>query len=132
MPEGTFGLIVLGSGTGGYAVALRAAELGKRVALVERDDRLGGTCLLRGCIPSRALLESASIMDHVNRSEEWGIGAFGHPDWPRVVASEHCIVEKMMWRLSGLMKARGIEGIEGTGNTAAGLAAMVYGRRLSP
>ena len=76
----SFDIIILGSGTGGYACALRAAELGKRVALVEKDDRLGGTCLLRGCIPSKALLESASVMEHVNRSEECGIRASGEVD----------------------------------------------------
>ena len=80
MADDVFDVVVLGSGTGGYAAALRAAELGKRVALVERDSRLGGTCLLRGCIPSKALLESASVMDRVNRSEEWGIKASGEPD----------------------------------------------------
>src|SRR5207245_3191711 len=88
MPEATYDLIVLGSGTGGYAAALRAAELGKRVALVERDQRLGGTCLLRGCIPSKALLESASVMDHVKRADEWGIKASGEPDWSKVLETE--------------------------------------------
>src|SRR5206468_6281784 len=62
MADEAYDLIVMGSGTGGYATALRAAELDKRVAIVERADRLGGTCLLRGCIPSKALLESASVM----------------------------------------------------------------------
>src|SRR5439155_15976764 len=92
MAEDAFDVVVLGSGTGGYAVALRAAELGKRVALVEKDERLGGTCLLRGCIPSKALLESASVMDHVNRSEEWGIKASGEPDWPKVLETKAHIV----------------------------------------
>ena len=54
-----YDVAVIGAGTGGYSAALRAAELGKRVAIVERDDRLGGTCLLRGCIPTKALLQSA-------------------------------------------------------------------------
>jgi dihydrolipoamide dehydrogenase len=51
-----YDVIVVGAGTGGYSAALRAAELGQRVAIVERDERLGGTCLLRGCIPTKALL----------------------------------------------------------------------------
>src|SRR5204862_650105 len=89
LPEmGTTGdaydVVVIGAGTGGYSAALRAAQLGKRVALVERDDRLGGTCLLRGCIPTKALLQSAAVMDTVNRSEEWGIKAAGEPDWSGV------------------------------------------------
>src|SRR5919198_1904931 len=94
MPDTSYDLVVVGSGTGGYACALRAAELGKRVALVEKDDRLGGTCLLRGCIPSKALLESASVMDRVNRSEEWGIQASGQVDWPKVLDFERHIVDK--------------------------------------
>ena len=60
MPDSSYDVIVLGSGTGGYSCAIRAAELGKKVALVEKDDRLGGTCLLRGCIPTKALLQSAA------------------------------------------------------------------------
>nr|MBA3690601.1 FAD-dependent oxidoreductase [Actinomycetota bacterium] len=80
-----YDVVVIGAGTGGYSAALRAAQLGKRVALVERDDRLGGTCLLRGCIPTKALLQSAAVMDTVNRSEEWGIKASGEPDWAGVV-----------------------------------------------
>jgi dihydrolipoamide dehydrogenase len=111
----TYDVIVLGSGTGGYAAALRSAELGKRVALVERDERLGGTCLLRGCIPSKALLESAAVMDRVNRSEEWGIRATGEVDWPRVLESEQHIVDKKVSGLTGLIKARKIDVIRGTG-----------------
>src|SRR6266498_411009 len=109
MVDDAFDVVVLGSGTGGYATALRSAELGKRVALVERDSRLGGTCLLRGCIPSKALLESAAVMDRVNRSEEWGIKASGEVDWPKVVESERHIVDKKVDGLTGLVKARKIE-----------------------
>src|SRR6059036_2145063 len=113
MADARYDVIVLGSGTGGYAAALRAAELGKRVALVERDDRLGGTCLLRGCIPSKALLESASVMDRINRSEEWGIEASGQVDWPKVLESEQNIVDKKVQGLTGLIKARKIEVVKG-------------------
>src|SRR5438270_11873638 len=81
MADETYDVAVLGSGTGGYSAAPRAAQLGKRVALVEKDDRLGGTCLLRGCIPTKALLQSAAVMDSVNRSTEWGIEASGKPNW---------------------------------------------------
>jgi dihydrolipoamide dehydrogenase len=120
MAEATYDLIVLGSGTGGYATALRAAVLGKRVALVERDSRLGGTCLLRGCIPSKALLESASVMDHINRSEEWGIQASGEVDWTKVLEAEQHIVDKKVSGLTGLIKARKIDVIQGTGKLIAG------------
>jgi dihydrolipoyl dehydrogenase len=131
MADDTFDVVVLGSGTGGYATALRSAELGKRVALVERDTRLGGTCLLRGCIPSKALLESASVMDRVNRSEEWGIKAAGEVDWPKVLESERHIVDKKVDGLTGLIKARKIEVIKASGTLAAGPAVEVDGRTLA-
>jgi dihydrolipoamide dehydrogenase len=130
MADDSYDVVVLGSGTGGYAAALRAAVLGKRVALVEKDERLGGTCLLRGCIPSKALLESASVMDHVNRSEEWGIRASGEVDWPKVLESEEHIVEKKVSGLTGLIKARKIEVIRGRGRLVPGPGVDVDGRSL--
>jgi dihydrolipoamide dehydrogenase len=131
MAEEAYDLIVLGSGTGGYAAALRAAELGKRVALVERDERLGGTCLQRGCIPSKALLESASVMDHVNRSEEWGIKASGEVDWPKVLEAEGHVVDKKVSGLTGLIKARKIDVVPGTGRLVSGPGVEVEGRPIS-
>ena len=83
-----YDVAVIGSGTAGYSAALRAAQLGRRVALIERDERLGGTCLLRGCIPTKALLQSAAVMDAIDRSDEWGIKASGEPDWSAVKAFE--------------------------------------------
>ncbi|HXF58182.1 MAG TPA: dihydrolipoyl dehydrogenase [Actinomycetota bacterium] len=130
MPEDTFDVVVLGSGTGGYACALRAAVLGKRVALVEKDSRLGGTCLLRGCIPSKALLESAALMDRIRRSEEWGIRASGEPDWPRVLEFQRQIVEKKVQGLTGLVRARKVDVVQGRGRLLPGPAVEVDGRRL--
>src|SRR6266516_7505550 len=94
MPEETYDVAVLGAGTGGYSAALRAAELGKRVALIERDDRLGGTCLLRGCIPTKALLQSAAVMDTINRADTWGIKASGEPDLAAIGAFRDSVVDK--------------------------------------
>jgi dihydrolipoamide dehydrogenase len=131
MAESTYDVVVLGSGTGGYACALRAAELGKRVALIEKDERLGGTCLLRGCIPSKALLESASVMDHVNRSKEWGINASGEVDWPAVLESERHIVDKKVSGLTGLIKARKIDVIAGTGRLESGPVVLVNGDAIA-
>src|SRR2546423_12849367 len=104
MPDNSYDVAVLGSGTGGYSAALRAAELGKRVAMIEKDDRLGGTCLLRGCIPTKALLQSAAVLDAVNRSEEWGIKASGEADWDGVLAFQSKIVGKLVGGLTGLVK----------------------------
>src|SRR2546425_2520128 len=68
-----FDVVVIGAGTGGYVAAIRAAQLGLKVAVVERQKALGGTCLLWGCIPTKALLEHAHALKVVERSKEWGI-----------------------------------------------------------
>src|SRR3970282_2759583 len=96
-----YDVVVIGAGTGGYSCALRLAQLGKRVALVERDERLGGACLLRGRIPTKALLQSAAVLDAVNRSAEWGIKASGEPDWTQVQAFETRMVHKLVTGTSG-------------------------------
>jgi dihydrolipoamide dehydrogenase len=110
---------------------LRAAQLGKRVALVERDQRLGGTCLLRGCIPTKALLRAAEVMDTVDRSDEWGIVASGEPDWSAVQAFESRIVDKLVSGVTALVKAREIDVIHGTAKLVAGAVVEVDGSRLS-
>jgi len=130
MTGDAYDVAVVGGGTGGYATAIRAAELGKSVALIERDDRLGGTCLLRGCIPTKALLQSAELMDHVNRSQEWGIEASGAPDWPGILAFQKKIVDKLVKGLTGLVEARKIDVVHGEGRLAAGPTVEVNGRPI--
>jgi dihydrolipoamide dehydrogenase len=120
-----YDVVVIGAGTGGYSTALRSAQLGQRVALIERDDRLGGTCLLRGCIPTKALLQSAAVLDTVHRAAEWGIDASGDPDWAKIVAFEDGIVDKLVKGVTGLVKARGIDVIQGTATLVAGPAVVV-------
>jgi len=126
----SYDVVVVGAGTGGYSTALRAAQLGKRVAIIERDDRLGGTCLLRGCIPTKALLQSAAVMDTVNRAQEWGIKASGDPDWSAVLAFEDKIVDKLVKGVTGLIKTRGIAVLKGTAKLLAGPAVEVDGARV--
>ncbi len=126
-----YDVVVIGAGTGGYSAALRSAQLGKRVALVERDERLGGTCLLRGCIPTKALLRSAEVLDTVNRAAEWGITASGEPDWISIVAFENRMVDKLVTGLTALVKHRGIDVVRGDARLAQGPAVEVDGRRLS-
>lgn len=127
MASDSYDVIVIGAGTGGYSCALRATQLGKRVALVERDERVGGTCLLRGCIPTKALLQSASVMDELNRSEEWGIKASGEPDWDGILGFQNKIVDKMVSGLSGLLKARKVEVVRGTGSLTGPTTVQVEG-----
>lgn len=126
-----YDVMVIGAGTGGYSAALRAAQLGKRVALVERDDRLGGTCLLRGCIPTKALLQSAAVMDTVDRAAEWGIKASGEPDWSAVKAFEDRIVTKLVNGVTGLVKLRGIDVLTGTARLLPGPEVEVNGTRYA-
>jgi dihydrolipoamide dehydrogenase len=129
MPD-PFDVIVIGSGTGGYSAALRAASLGKKVTLVERDERLGGTCLLRGCIPTKALLQSAAVVDTIGRSEEWGIKASGEPEWPKIQQFKAKVVDKLVSGLTSLVKARKIEVIQGAGKLTGPGAVEVDGRSL--
>ena len=74
-----FDLVVLGAGTGGYSAAFRAAQLGLKVALVD-EDKIGGTCLHRGCIPTKALLESADFAERVRHAKDYGVVLAGRAD----------------------------------------------------
>ena len=119
-----YDVAVVGGGTAGYSAALRAAQLGRRVALIERDDRIGGTCLIRGCIPTKALLQSAAVLDAVNRSDEWGIKASGEPDWSAVKAFEDSVVDKLVKGVTGLVKARKIDVVHGLARLVPGSTAL--------
>lgn len=126
-----YDVAVVGGGTGGYSCALRLAQLGRRVALIERHERLGGTCLLRGCIPTKALLQSAAVMDTVRRADEWGVVAKGEPDWTAIRAFEDRIVDKLVNGVTGLVKARKIDVIHGSAALRPGPAIEVDGRTIT-
>src|SRR5947207_12464862 len=90
-----YDVVVVGAGTGGYVAAIRAAQLGLTVAVVERQKALGGTCLLHGCIPTKALLEHAHALQTVQHAKEWGITAGGGAvslSMPRVHARKDQVV----------------------------------------
>jgi dihydrolipoamide dehydrogenase len=113
--ELTFDLVVLGGGSGGYAAAIRASELGMNVALIEKD-KVGGTCLHRGCIPTKALLHAAEVADVSREAAEYGIVAqLSGVDMNGVNAYRDNIVSKKFKGLQGLIKARGVTTIEGEG-----------------
>ena len=116
MADSNFDLVILGSGSGGYAAALRAAQLGLSVALIERD-KLGGTCLHRGCIPTKALLHSAEVADTTKEAASYGIQAtFQGIDMPAVNKYRDSIVDKLYKGLTGLVSMqKSITFVEGEG-----------------
>ncbi|WP_109212212.1 MULTISPECIES: dihydrolipoyl dehydrogenase [Microbacterium] len=125
MTDHTFDLVVLGGGSGGYAAALRAAELGKSVALIEKD-KVGGTCLHRGCIPTKALLHAAEVADTAKDAATMGIRAtYEGVDPAGVRAYREGIVAKKYKGLEGLVKARGITVVSGEGRLEDGPAVRV-------
>lgn len=114
-----FDIVILGGGSGGYAAALRASELGKKVALIEKD-KVGGTCLHRGCIPTKALLHAAEVADHVRSAASVGVTATLEAiDAAGVRAYREGIVAKKFKGLEGLIKARGITTVSGEGRLEA-------------
>lgn len=118
-------IVVLGGGSGGYAAALRLAELGKDVVLVEKD-KLGGTCLHRGCIPTKALLHAAEVADAARDASRIGVNAtLSGIDPSGVRAYREGIVAKKFKGLEGLIAARGIRVVRGEGTLAAGPAVRV-------
>ena len=111
----TADVVVLGGGSGGYAAALRAAELGKSVVLIERD-KVGGTCLHRGCIPTKALLHAGEVADAARNSANFGIRAtFDGVDMAGVHKYKDAVIAKNWKGLQGLISARGILTVEGEG-----------------
>lgn len=115
MSEYTSDVVVLGGGSGGYAAAIRATELGKSVVLIEKD-KVGGTCLHRGCIPTKALLHAAEVADHVRSAASVGVSAtFAGIEPAAVTSYREGIVAKKFKGLEGLLKARGITVVAGTG-----------------
>ncbi len=123
-------LAILGGGSGGYAAALRAAELGMSVTLVERD-KLGGTCLHRGCIPTKALLHAAEIADLTRESEQFGVRAtLAGIDVPAVNAYKGKVVERLFKGLTGLVSSRKIEVVAGSGRLASPTSLVVGDRTI--
>jgi len=128
--DNNFDVVILGAGSGGYACALRAAQLGLSVALVEKD-KVGGTCLHVGCIPTKALLHAAEVADAARESEQFGVNAtLEGIDMGGVNKYKDGVVSRLFKGLTGLVKQRGITVVEGEGRLVARDTVEVGGRRL--
>jgi dihydrolipoamide dehydrogenase len=129
--EQQYDVVILGGGSGGYACALRSAELGLKVALVEKD-LLGGTCLHRGCIPTKALLHAAEVADSAKESETFGVRAtFDSIDMAGVNKYKDGVIARLYKGLQGLVKSRKIDLVAGTGKLVAKNTVEVDGQRYT-
>ena len=128
--ESTYDVVILGGGSGGYACALRSAELGLSVALVEKG-KLGGTCLHMGCIPTKALLHAAEVADGARDGEQFGIKTtFESVDMSGVNRYKDGVIGRLYKGLQGLVKSRQIDYVEGEGRLVAANTVEAAGRRL--
>lgn len=124
-------LVILGGGSGGYACALRAAELGMSVILIDKD-KLGGTCLHRGCIPTKALLHAAEVADSAKESESFGVRAtFEGIDMPKVNEYRDGVVGRLYKGLQGLVKSRNVTFVEGAGRLVGPTTVEVNGEQYT-
>lgn len=131
MTEPNFDVVILGAGSGGYAAALRAAQLGMKVALIE-GDKVGGTCLHRGCIPTKAILHAAETADTVREADKFGINAqLNGIDMTKVGSYRDSIVNKLYKGVEGLLASRQVEMIHGWGRVVDPHTVDVEGRLVS-
>ncbi|HYO47182.1 MAG TPA: dihydrolipoyl dehydrogenase [Gemmatimonadota bacterium] len=117
MTDSAFDVVVVGSGPGGYVAAIRAGQLGLRTALIERDPFLGGTCLHRGCIPTKALLENAARYQDLLHAGDFGLKVSGdvEVDWDRVQERKRGVVQQLAGGVKGLLRKQKVEVVTGWG-----------------
>ncbi|WP_309112953.1 dihydrolipoyl dehydrogenase [Saccharothrix sp.] len=131
MTDTSADLVILGGGSGGYACAFRAAELGLSVVLVEKD-KLGGTCLHRGCIPTKALLHAAEVADNAREGDQFGVkSSLEGIDIAGVNSYKDGVVSRLYKGLQGLVKANKVTLVEGAGRFVGGTTIEVDGQRYT-
>src|SRR5271156_6849895 len=119
MAETSYDVIVIGSGPGGYVAAIRAAQLGKKTAVIEQD-KVGGRCLNYACIPAKAVLRSADLLSEINEADEYGLKvASVEVDYAGVQARREKVVSTLTGGVAGLFKKNKIDLIEGVGSLTA-------------
>ena len=130
MTAETFDLVILGSGPGGYVAAIRAAQLGMSVAIVERE-RLGGICLNWGCIPTKALLRTSEIYHYMQHAADYGLAATGVSfDLAKVTERSRKVAAQLNGGVKGLMKKNKVTVVEGNGVLTSATQVTVNGDRV--
>ena len=117
MAETIYDMVIIGGGPGGYTTAIRAGQYGLKVALIEREKKLGGTCLHWGCIPTKSLLFDAEVYDHLKNATEHGIEGVGKVtiNWKTILDRKNGIITKHVKGLDFLMRKNKVTTIEGYG-----------------
>src|SRR5919204_572260 len=132
MPD-AYDCILIGSGPGGYVAAIRAAQLGMKTAVIEKDDVVGGRCLNYACIPAKAVLRSADVLSEVRDADEFGISLNGADltvDFAQVGNRRDKVIKTLTGGVSGLFKKNGIEVVNGLGSVTADGNVRVGGDEL--
>src|SRR6476619_2701616 len=130
MPDSSYDCIVIGSGPGGYVAAIRAAQLGMKTAVVEKDT-VGGRCLNYACIPAKAVLRAADVLQEVRDADDFGV-VTGDPtvDYPAVMARREKVIKTLTGGVAGLLKKNGIDYVEGEAKLGGGGTVTVNGASL--
>jgi dihydrolipoamide dehydrogenase len=133
LPDTLYDVAIIGAGPGGYTAAIRAGQWGLKTCLIEKDDKLGGTCLLVGCIPTKALLFNAEIYDHLKEAKEYGLENLGTPkvNWATIQQRKSKIVQKHTKGLEFLMRKNKVDTVRGYGRLTGPVKDGIFNVEIS-